>query len=664
MAVLTMCTDVFTVGDAQRICHVRGNPPKPNQRTRPINRERIHMRILYTLSLSLTVTAMFGIGLMSAPSASAAPNDRRIFYMTDSNPVIVSINPDGSDRRVLGPGLVPRPSPDGQQVAYAQYTVGTPTRDLVVVNGDGTGAINLTHNTTLTIRPRVSWSPDGTRIAFIRMASFFGGDSDLYTIGSDGNGETKLTSTSGVNLDYPVWSPDGSKILFSGYIGGLFGIYSLKTDGSDLHLLVTEAWNASWSPDGSKIVFESSFGGPSSEIGVANSDGSNAVALTSNTGHDGYPVWSPDGSRIAFITNCNCGQPTEIDTVKPDGTGRIQVAAPAQGGDIAQPAWSPDSTIIIFTRYAPDLGAPYNYRLFAAPASGGNQTLLVTETDGIGYPSWGYPVFIPPPDTTPPSLGTPIWSENPKPLTGTTMLTVSATDALSGIAAGEYFLDIDHGPGNNTPITFGSGNLSATIGTNLAIGVFQVGIRARDTAGNWSTPAYTMLVVYDPAIAVGVTGKNKDDLVPSLANGDILPGLSSSTQTDTVDYGFTVDYTNGTLDPHNDLMLVYKTGTQCNTPHPQGCHTFAISATSFAWMIIDQANNSRGRFQGTATITTDGVTTSNPFTVEGIDGDRLAPAANDQFTVKIYLSGADPVTATPIYQVSASLAKGNSIKVR
>ena len=268
-------------------------------------------------------------------------------------------------------------------------------------------------------------------------------------------------------------------------------------------------------------------------------------------------------------------------------------------------------------------------------------------------------------DRTAPVAGAPAWSTNPKPTGSSTTLTVPASDALSGVVAGEYYFDTDPGPGNGTPMTYGGGVLSTTIGTGLTVGVYQIGVRAKDAAGNWTAPpVVTILVVYDPSLPVGVTGKNKNDLVPSLANGDVLPGLTSAGQTDTADYGFTVDYTNGALDPRNDFMFRYNTGSQCNSPHDQNCHSFTLTATGFDWLIIDQANDSRGRFQGIATVTIDEVITINPFTVEGTDGDRLTPAGNDHFILKVYAPGADPTTASPVYQVSASFAKGNSVRVR
>ena len=62
-----------------------------------------------------------------------------------------------------------------------------------------------------------------------------------------------------------------------------------------------------------------------------------------------------------------------------------------------------------------------------------------------------------------------------------------------------------------------------------------------------------------------------------------------------------------------------------HTSHPSNCHELNLNATTFVWLIVDQANNSRSRFHGTAAVTIDGVATSNVFTVEGIDGDRLTP---------------------------------------
>jgi len=414
---------------------------------------------------------------------------------------------------------------------------------------------------------------------------------------------------------------------------------------------------------------------------------------TTPTNHPPALTWNPVVSAVGYrvfrdgVSVATTTDPTFVDSaVSASGSYSYTVQANAQNTtsvssapfvvayDITSPTitatltrapngvgWTNGTVTVTFTCTDALSGVAACSAPTTLDSDGAGQTVTGTAVDGAGNSATStVTVNI---DKTAPVLGAPAWSTNPKPLTSSTTLTVAATDTLSALAGGEYYVDSDPGLGNATAMTLGAGSLSAVIGTNLPVGVYQVGIRAKDAADNWSPATMTMLVVYDPAIIVGVTGKNKKDLVPSLANGDILPGLTTAGQTDPADYGFTVDYTNGALDPRNDFMFTYSTGIQCNSSHPQNCHTLNLTATGFDWMVIDQSD-SRGRFHGVATVTVDGVTTSNPFTVEGIDGDRLSPSTSDRLILKVYPPGADPTTATPAYQASGSMPKGNAVQVR
>jgi hypothetical protein len=64
-----------------------------------------------------------------------------------------------------------------------------------------------------------------------------------------------------------------------------------------------------------------------------------------------------------------------------------------------------------------------------------------------------------------------------------------------------------------------------------------------------------------------------------------------------------------------------------------------------------------------ATVTVDGTTTTNPFTVTGIDGSRLTPAANNSLILKVFAPGTNPSTATPIYQASGMMSGNNSVRI-
>ena len=56
-----------------------------------------------------------------------------------------------------------------------------------------------------------TWSPSGTRIAFVRADPF--GDQELFAINTNGTGLRRLTSNR-VDDSQPAWSPAGDAIAF------------------------------------------------------------------------------------------------------------------------------------------------------------------------------------------------------------------------------------------------------------------------------------------------------------------------------------------------------------------------------------------------------------------------------------------------------------------
>ncbi len=57
------------------------------------------------------------------------------------------------------------------------------------------------------------------------------GNSEIYSMNSDGTGATRLTNNLAVDA-FPAWSPDRSKIAFTSNRNGNFEIYSMNADGS------------------------------------------------------------------------------------------------------------------------------------------------------------------------------------------------------------------------------------------------------------------------------------------------------------------------------------------------------------------------------------------------------------------------------------------------
>ncbi len=296
-------------------------------------------------------------------------------------------------------------------------------------------------------------------------------------------------------------------------------------------------------------------------------------------------------------------------------------------------------------------------------------TLTCTATSSGGTASESVTARM---DFTAPTLSAPVWTQNPKSIVETATLTVPAADILSGIDGAEYFIgDADPGQGSgasmmltNVQNSGTTADLTASFGTDFVSGVYKVTVRARDVAGNWTPDTTTMLSVFTPTTGLKLVGKNKKDLIPSLGRGDIMPGLIDSDQTDSADYGLSVQYKNGAIDPKSDFQFSYKTGTNCNKPTAQNCHSFELNAASIAWMVMSGTNSSQGQIQGNANMNVDGVLTSNPFTVQAIDGNRLSPTQDDYVTLRVFAPGANPATDIPIYQASGYMNSGKSVEIK
>jgi hypothetical protein len=254
-----------------------------------------------------------------------------------------------------------------------------------------------------------------------------------------------------------------------------------------------------------------------------------------------------------------------------------------------------------------------------------------------------------------PVLGTPTWTINPKAASQNSTLIVPVSDPSgAGITSGEYYLgDSDPGKGMAAPMMYANGNLTAVFGT-MPAGVYSVHVRAENTVGDWGQPVTDYLVVYDPS-GPSITGKQST--VPSLANSDVLPGLNQSGQTDKSVFAFTVKYDNsGAIAGSSGLKFSYSTGT-CKGQNQTNCHNFSMNSSGVDWLVIDGTNQSEGIFQGSATVTVDGVTTTNPYKVVATDSTKLG-SGNDHLQLLVYAVGANPSTASPIYKISDDVSKG------
>ena len=210
-------------------------------------------------------------------------------------------------------------SPDGSMIVYASCEFPFPHSgygyppgyELAIVNVDGTGLQRLTIDGRFTAYP--AWSPDGSRIAFIRTEAYFNYDDPRYyhpfnsqiAILSD-KGTKRVPGTKGVGMYPPVWSPDGGRLAF---------LVNQPAEGEKDPYRPTNPYT--------HILFQ---------IRPDDSAGNRLGEATT------LPSWSPDGERLAF------GLEDEVYTVRLDGTDRRLVVDDFRANQVS---WSPDGTELL-----------------------------------------------------------------------------------------------------------------------------------------------------------------------------------------------------------------------------------------------------------------------------------------------------------------------------
>jgi Tol biopolymer transport system component len=243
--------------------------------------------------------------------------------------------------------------------------------DIHTIAVDGTGLRLLIRNAYAP-----SWSPDGTRLAFVSHRS---GDEELYVANADGSGITRLTRIPGPDLS-PAWSSDGRKLAWSRDRE----IWTMNASGSGKRRLVARAkiWHEHHSPTwhGDTIVYSSnrvSFFNPELYAVPARrltfTKGSDGVL-----GDDGMPDFSADGRRIVFTSNRDGNG--EIYVIRPDGSGARRLTR--KPGDDFNPRFSPDGKRIAFTSL-PAGSVPGSVFLMNADGTGLRRIASGTDPDWL-----------------------------------------------------------------------------------------------------------------------------------------------------------------------------------------------------------------------------------------------------------------------------------------
>ena len=184
-----------------------------------------------------------------------------------------------------------RPSPDGQQIAFDSDRDGE--RGIYVANVDGTNVKRVSGPGYGAIP---SWSPDGTRLAFVRVEQDQPQVWNLWTVELATGELHRLTSRKSGQPWGGSWFPDGNRIAYS--VDDQLVIHDLETGREKTFASPRRGQmvrTPAVSPDGRRVIFQIFRDGAwLLDLG----DGSMRKVLADPTAEE-YS-WSPDGRRVAY----------------------------------------------------------------------------------------------------------------------------------------------------------------------------------------------------------------------------------------------------------------------------------------------------------------------------------------------------------------------------
>jgi Tol biopolymer transport system component/DNA-binding winged helix-turn-helix (wHTH) protein len=240
--------------------------------------------------------------------------------------------------------------------------------------GSGDGAIM----TVLTSFPGPqtfpALSPDGSQVAFIWRGEE-PGSQGVYIAMSSGGGAYRRITNSAANDAVPVWSPDASRIAFVRDRAELMLISPLG--GNERRVASALPYFISWSPDGKEIAYAAMDGtGPRFAVFATNVETGVRRQITypplGATG-DSHADFSPDGKRLAFV-RCYLGN---CDVYISSSGGGAPRRVTADHSSFRGLTWSPDGRSIVYSsrRRGP-------YRLWQVDASSDGATPIEVASAG------------------------------------------------------------------------------------------------------------------------------------------------------------------------------------------------------------------------------------------------------------------------------------------
>ena len=240
------------------------------------------------------------------------------------------VHADGTDLHELAPGnpvgkASPDIAPDGTKVIFSSWENPSRLWETPIEGGQSVQVSGDCPAETACIDSDPAYSPDGKRVAFMRVEGHGSTESSVIAVLDLATAQVTLVETTRVplasgDLAQPTWSPDGLQLAYH---------RNTRTPTDEF-------------PTQTRIE-------------VVNVDGTRLHELPPPDGEAkaGDPDWSPDGSLIVFSTMPNREGEGDalghlgIYTIRPDGTGVTELCDWCLGGGMA-PSYTPDGKHILF----------------------------------------------------------------------------------------------------------------------------------------------------------------------------------------------------------------------------------------------------------------------------------------------------------------------------
>ena len=280
------------------------------------------------------------------------------------------------------------------------------TRDVYLMNPDGTDQVKITQHRSQNITP--VWSPTGEQILFVSDRD---GVWDLYLMDPDGTNVQRVFEKEAPRAE-PAWSPDSKQIVYSRIINDERVVH-IAVLGEQVEKRIAIGGPAAWAPDGTELAFIRGWASKKMQITLFNLHTGNQKNLFPPKAIPSWMSssvkWSPTGEKLAFswfhrVPLKDFVETETVYTINRDGTGLTQIIEEA-GPRATSPVWSPRGDALLYKRSVGNR----SYQIFKISLNGGEPEQL-TDIGWNHLGDWFDPAYALPVSPQPHLLTT-VWGE-------------------------------------------------------------------------------------------------------------------------------------------------------------------------------------------------------------------------------------------------------------